>query len=259
MILAFQTGFCEDKYITKAEEITYDWLINTGAATGYTDHIPHFREIFNHLKVRTFLEFGLGFSTKYFLDSCEKVISVEFVTPGSGPDWIKKCLDLYRNYSNWIPITFFSGQVWDISWAPYKYLGSECVDKAACYQCSTHKNYALIDGFYLTELDAFISQLVQNHPIDIAFVDPGFYLRGDLVQLLFDKVPVIVAHDAAVRAQGEKNDVYGYSRIITPENYEEIYISYGQGTMVWILKNEKNNDLMDAIKNYAKRVEEEHL
>ncbi len=244
-----------DINITKAEQITYDWLVSTGELTAYTDHIPHFREVFKRLKVRTFLEFGVGFSTKYFLDHCNKVISVEFVTPGCGPEWFKKCLSLYRDdYSNWIPIVFFTGQLTDVNWPPYKYFGSESVYKAAAYQSSTHKNYALIDDFYLKELDAFISRLAQSHQIDVAFVDPGIYLRGDLVQLLFGKVPVILAHDTTQRALGMELEVYGYSRIVTPEDYEEIFIGKGAGTTAWIIKNEKFMHLIEALKKYAQEL-----
>lgn len=241
--------------IRTADDITYEWLTTVGAATGYTDHIIHFQKLFQVMKVRTFLEFGLGFSTKYFLDSSKKVISVEFITNGYGPEWMKSCIDLYRDYPNWIPIAYFSGFPKDTSWAPYKYLGSEHVYKAGSYQCATHKNYALIDKFYLTELDAFITNCVKTNKIDVAFVDSGLYLRGDLVQLLFGKVPVILAHDTRCRDMGMQDDVYGYSRIVTPEDYEEIFISSGQGTTVWIKRSDQYREVAAELKTYAENIE----
>lgn len=240
--------------INNAEEITYDWLVNAGTRFGYTDHIPHFKKLFNAFNVRTFFEFGVGFSTKYFLDCCDKVISVEFVTPGYGPEWLKSCLSLYQDYSNWVPIVYFTGYQEDVKWAPYKYIGSDSVYTAASYQCATHKNYAVIDDFYLKELEAFISRLAKSNNIDVAFVDAGIYLRGDMVQLLFDKVPVIVAHDTAVRSAGIVDDVYGYSRIKTPDNYEEIYIPVGQGTTIWIVKKDSFQGLTEAMKKYAEGI-----
>ena len=237
----------------KAEDITYEWLVETGNTTSYTDHIPHFREIFKHVKVRTFLEFGCGFSTKYFLDNSRKVISVEFVTNGAGPEWIKHCLGLYRNFSNWTPLVYFSGYPYNTDWAPYKYLGSEHMYKAVSYQTATHQNYALIDDFYLTEINAFIKGLVKYNKIDVAFVDPGAYIRGDLVQLLFGKVSVIAAHDTSVRIREIPGDVYGYSRVVTPDNYEEIPIAYGMGFTVWVEKIEKNQKLIHELKNYAQQ------
>ncbi len=253
-MLAVQLALCAERNITNADEITYDWLTQPGEENCYTDHVSHFREVFKNLKVRAFLEFGMGYSTKYFLDHCNKVISVEFVTPGCGPEWFKKCLKLYRDCSNWIPIAFFTGQLTDVQWAQYKYFGSESVYKAASYQSATHKNYALIDDFYLKELDAFIYRLSQSNHIDVAFVDAGIYLRGDLVQLLFGKVPVILAHDTYVRALCQKGDVYGYSRIVTPEDYEEIFIPHGCGTTLWVVKNEKFAQFAEALKKYANKL-----
>jgi hypothetical protein len=241
----------ERQVITKADQITYEWLVNQGNLAAYSDHVVHFKKIFELLKVKTFLEFGLGFSTKYFLDQSQKVISVEFVTNGYGPAWLKDCLNLYRDCSNWIPIAFFSGYQGDMSWAPYKYVGSESVYKAASHQCSQHNSYAAIDGFYLKELDSFIENLFKCHNITVAFVDPGFYLRGDLVQLLFGKSSVIVAHDTRVRAEKIKDDVYGYTNIVTPDNYEEIFLSHGQGTTVWVLKTDQTKKFIEQMKEYA--------
>ncbi len=251
LILSLHTSVFANDSITDAEEITYEWLLEQGDRGGYTDHISHFHEIFNAYNVRTLLEFGLGFSTKYFLDCCYKVISVEFITDGYGPDWMNHCLNLYSDYTNWIPIAYLSYRKVDDSRAPYKYFGSEHVYKACSYQTSFHKDYSLIDNFYLIELDAFITNLVKCHRIDCAFVDPGLYLRGDLVQLLFHKVSVIVAHDTERRALGLQGDVYGYSRIATPADYEEIHISHGQGTTIWIKKEKEFSRLSETLKEYA--------
>src|SRR6185436_1197288 len=118
-------GEGEDSFIKKADDITYDWLVKYGDETGITDHVSHFRKIFNKFKVKTCLEFGVGYSTKYFLDSCNKVISIEFVTSGYGPAVMKRYIELYRGYSNWLPIVYFSGYRGDMTWAPFKYLGTE--------------------------------------------------------------------------------------------------------------------------------------
>lgn len=251
-IAFFSIANAYDFSIMTAEDITYDLLVKIGDETGTMDHVPHFKEIFKKLKVRTFLEFGVGYSTKYFLDSCPKVISVEMITHGYGPDNLKQFLNLYEEYSNWVPIAFFSGFVGDASFATYKYMGSEAVHKAAAYQNATHKNYALVDDFYRIELNAFIKNLVRFHNIDIAFVNPsGAPLRSDLIELLFDKVAVIIAHHTNCRKHGT-HDVYGYSRLKIPDNYEEIFFSTGQGTTAWILKKEEYRELIDELTNYAK-------
>lgn len=240
----------DPKWIQSAEEITIEYLQDMASRTGYTDHIPHFRKIFENYKVRDFLEFGLGFSTKYFLDHCEKVISVEFVTNGCGPDWIKECIKIFAGCPNWEPIAYFSDYRGDPSWSKHSFFGSDQVYKAASFQCSHHRTYPFVDNAYMVELDSFISSLIQKNHIDIAFVDAGVYIRGDLVQLLFNKVPVIVAHDARCRAQGEKEDVYAYYRILPPNNYEEMFIDAGNGTMVWIEKSDELAPVREALKEY---------
>jgi hypothetical protein len=238
--------------IQTAEEITYDWLVKLGEETGETNHVQHLKQIFKHFKVKRLLEFGVGLSTQYFLNSCNQVVSVEFITHGYGPERFKDFLNLYRNSSNWIPIAYFSGFLGDASFAPYKYLGSEHLYKAASYQSATCKNYAVFDDFYLTELNAFIRNLIRFRRIDLAFVNTvGVYNRGDLVQLLFSKVPVIVARDTSTRAMNAGDDLYGYDRVVTPEDYEEIYLPLGQGTTVWVAKEDTLQDLIQALKKYA--------
>lgn len=233
--------------IDDPERIDYEWLIDSGHC-GACDYLPIFRTVFEKFKVRTLLQFGVGDMTKYFLDHSTKVISIEFVTPGYGPIWIQRYLDFYRNFSNWIPIVYFSSYQGDPAWAPFKYLGSEHLYKAVSYQCSTHKDYSLNDPFYRIELEAFIGNLAKYNHIDVAFVEPPAYIRGDLVQILFGKVPVILAHDTAVREQEIENDVYGYSRISTPDEYEEIFFPEGSGTTAWILKNGKYHKLIELLK-----------
>ncbi len=212
--------------------------------------IPHFQKILKASKVRTFLEFGPTDATKFFLEKCNKVISVEFVTHGYGPGTIKRLIGSFADYSNWIPIVYFSGYQSDTNWAPYKYLGSENVYRAASYQTSTHQNYALLDDFYTVELGSFIASLVRYNKVDVAFVNPvGVYLRGDIVQALFGKVPVIVGNDTNGRTQ--ENDLCGFSRVITPEDYEEIFIPDAGGTTVWVAKKDAYKKLTSELWKYA--------
>lgn len=237
-------------WITNADQITEDWLVTTGIKTGYTEHVRHFKRLFSKVKVRSFLEFGVGFSTKYFIDHSEKVISIEFVTPGSGPEWLKYCIDLYHNYKTWVPIAYFAGKGLDTDWASNKYMGAESVYNAAAYQPVHYKSYALIDRSFLDDLDTFINQQVVNNDVDVAFVDCGVCLRGDLVQLLFNKVPIIVAHDVAPHSRRHLDDVYGYGRVVVPINYEEVYVAEGMGTSFWINKDARYQEVLNDLKSY---------
>lgn len=248
---AFFSNLSADIWINDAEDITEEFLTKTGSSIHYTEHVAHIKRVFNTINVDTFLEFGLGFSTKYFMDNSSHVISVEFVTPGTGPDWMKYCINLYKNYNNWTPIAYFSGQGLDTSWAPHKYIGLDSVYWACAYQPVHKKSYAPIDPTFLDDLNNFISQQVATNQIDVAFVDAGVCIRGDLVQLLFDKVPVIIAHDVGSKEIRKLDDVYGYGRIIMPENYIEIYVPFGMGTAFWVKNEAKYFDLIQELKNYV--------
>ena len=259
LIIFCTLGLCLEAsatpWITNANEITEEWLITVGQDTGYTEHVRHFKRLFNKMHVRAFLEFGVGFSTKYFIDHCEKVISVEFVTPGSGPEWLQYCSNLYRDYHTWIPIAYFSGNGLDTNWAPHKYIGAESVYKAASYQPVYRQSYASIDPSFLDDLNNFANRQVAIHKVDVAFVDSGVCIRGDLVQVLFNKVPIIVAHDIDAKQIRHLNDVYGYARIIVPENYVEIHISKGMGTAFWVKKEDKYLEIIKDLQNYANSVQ----
>lgn len=238
----------ETNYFPTYDEIN---LLSQSSSIGdFTSNpLSNFLICLKKYKIKAYLEFGTGLGTGYFLEYCNKVISVDFVTPGYGPETIKNYLEVYSKSSNWTPIVFFSEYEGNTQWAPYKYHGSEHIHKAASYQCATHQNYALIDDFYLIELNAFIAKLVKYNKFQVGFVNSGLYFRGDLVQLMFGKIPIIIAHDTSCRAVGEKNDVYGYSRVVTPDDYEEIFIPYGQGFTVWIQKNDKYIPLIQELKD----------
>lgn len=255
LFFLFASSFllAEENRFEASEEVTYEWLTDGEDDRGGTSHVLCLKEIFNNLKIKNFLEFGMGYSTKYCLDSCKKVISVEVITHGYGPERMKQFIQFYKEYSNWVSIAFFSGFHGDMSWAPYKYIGSDNVYKAASYQCSTWLHYEQVDDSYLKELNEFITNLTKYNKIEAALVDPILFLRGDLVQMLFDKVPIIVAHNTLSRVSG-KEDAFGYVRVKAPENYQEIYIPTKQkgkviGTTVWVMNKPEYKKLIENLKN----------
>lgn len=214
----------------QSDFITYDWLM-VKAETGYTDHVPHWRRLFNTIKVRGFLECGCGYSTAYFLNNAKKVISIEYLVPGYGLMWYDYFLSLFSDRTNWIPMTYNEN------------FRSNSFNNACAYQCSMHQDYALIDPTYLKELNQHFKIQLQNaqsndYVIDAALVDPGIYIRGDLVKLLLsNKIPIVAAHDTmSDRGVDEKENLYGWNKIVTPPDYIKIFIPYGQGTTFWISK-----------------------
>src|SRR5581483_4445390 len=90
----------------QSDFVTYDWLGEQAELSSYTDHIPHWRRLFNTRKVRGMLECGCGYSTAYFMDKVDKVISIEYITPGYGDQWYQVCVSLYTDRANWISMTY---------------------------------------------------------------------------------------------------------------------------------------------------------
>ena len=217
---------------SESDFVTYDWLIDCAKKTGYTDHIPHFRRLFNTIPVRGLLECGCGYSTNYFLDHCQKVISIEFMTPGTGDLWFNECLRLYKDRSHWVPLAYNTDHS-DVSF-----------NNACAYACSHHRDYSLIDPSYLDSLHLYFKRQIdisrrEGKNIDVAFVDPGVYTRGDMVRVLLEcKVPVVMAHDTACDVgNGVDEGFYIWFAVKTPEDYKKIYIPFGQGTTFWIHKS----------------------
>lgn len=234
-------------YGYQSDYITYDWLAEKGIETGYTDHIPHWKRLFNITKVRGFLECGCGYSTAYFLHNAEKVISIEYAPPGYGTWWYQEFLSLYSDRPNWIPMLYNEDQ------------RSNSFNNACAYQCSMHKDYASVDAAYLKELfQHFKAQIklaqTNGSPIDVAFVDPGVFIRGDMVKLLLaHKIPIIAAQgtmsDAGIE---EKTNLYGWNKVVTPPTYVKIFIPFGQGTTFWISK--QLSEIIDSMQDYRDQI-----
>lgn len=238
----------------ESKDITYEWLTQDRTDSNYTDHIPHWRRLFNTMHVRTFLECGCGYSTKYFLDNADKVISIEYINPGYGDAFYQNCLRIFADSKNWIPMLYNSD------------CRSNSFNNACAYQCSMHKDYALIDSSYLKELDKHYKQLIAEAKkdgcdIDVAFVDPGVYIRGDMVKvLLANKIPIVAAHDTCTdNGTKEIENLYGWNKVVTPLEYIKIYIPFGKGTTFWVSK--KLSTVIAALISYRDgiiQLSEEH-
>jgi len=200
----------------------------------FTDHVEAFNALFKIFPTDSFLEFGMGKGTSFFISNCGYVRSIELVplTP-SGEyaehivAWYDQCLDLYKNCSNWSPEAYFCGQ--DLSDANLIATGDHPFKKIA-------------PPSYQKEISTLINRLFAERHYDIAFVDPGIHNRGDIVNALFNKVDIIAAHDTNY---GRK--VYGWNRIIPPRDYTTILFHKGCGTTFWV-----HNKHPDVIRHLQK-------
>lgn len=204
------------------------------ASDPWTDHVQHFAKLFKIMKVHSFLEFGLGDGTKYFLDNCDKVTSAELLGSyryDSNKRWYDSCLRLYHSYSNW---------------SPCLYKCSTAIDKAVALSCRDIDPVS-VDPAYLNDIKVICDDIFSKDTFDVAFVDAGITVRGDIVNELFNRVDIIVAHDVFPNWNTKPN-VYGWHRIITPPNYEFIYFQKGEGVAFWISK--ELPEVINALKQY---------
>lgn len=235
-------------------EITYKHLGKEVQGKEFCVHDLHLYPLFKELNIRTALEFGISSATQFLLDSSNKVISVETLSPGHDTRFMQYYLYLYKKYSNWIPIAYLTNYEEDVSWAPYIYRGSENVYRALSYQVASHKSYAHINDLYRSELNSFTALLCKTNQIDLALVHGVNYLRGDLVQILFGKVPIIIAHNTSEYFEETSDDLFGYSRILAPGNYTKIFLDLEEGTTLWIENKPEFFSLIRNMKNFAKQL-----
>jgi len=181
-------------------------------------YIPSFDKIFSKHEIKKVLEFGEGEGTRYLLDKCEFVCSIEVSAYPYHMDWYNTCKEKYKGYKNWKQILY------------------RCDDLLIKLdQNAQKKKYEKIENYahYLEEiLNLGISS---SDGYDLAFVDYGIHLRADMVNLLFNKVDIIAAHDTNVG-----KELYGWDRISVPMNYTEIDFNPGEylGTKFWIRQHD---------------------
>tara|TARA_R110001592_G_scaffold6540_1_gene35134 strand:+ start:3249 stop:3896 length:648 start_codon:yes stop_codon:yes gene_type:complete len=177
------------------------------------DHFQDHQDIIKQYNINSVIEFGVGEGTNVFLKNCTgKITSVELLTTDyplaellkiSTDEWVNYSINEFKKYDNWNAVKYE--------------VQSSILD--AEYDVTGKGNKGVIRGNspssmdYIQELTNLINTLNISE-YDMAFVDPGIHLRGDIVNLLFDKVNIITAHDFNIQP------IYGYNRINIPPTYE---------------------------------------
>lgn len=178
-------------------------------------YIPSFDILYKKYSISRVLEFGEGLGTKYLLDNSEFVCSVEVVAKENHLLWADYCANAYKGYSDsgkWVQIVL------------------QCSDLLKSVDTKCQKGIQTNIGEYRSELSEVVDRAYMHKPFDLAFVDYGIHMRADIVNMLFNKVNIICAHDTNVSPE-----MYGWDRIITPENYSRvIYHQEYLGTTFWV-------------------------
>lgn len=186
-----------------AEEVTFEYL----ADNVWTNHVIFFKKIFQTTQPGTFLEFGMGNATKFFLDNSVKVVSVELnadCTVYQTEPWFYGCRDKFAPlYSNWTPILHqCSKQLSDLTERAWS-------GKAISPPRTFLEEIKAICDFSLK---------LCKHDCSIAFVDSALFGRGYIVkELLRRHVPIVAAHDTDLGV-----NFYRWDEITTPAEYTRL-------------------------------------
>jgi len=182
----------------------------------FLDHLKPFGRLFSATAIQNVIEFGLGDGTRFFLEHAAQVKSVEIVTQRSAADgtkWFAKCREQYRAFPNWHPVFMVCDDFLEAA--------DRCAIERRLYP-------ATIDDRYLKSLSGIVSDVIKDASYDLGFVDYGLHIRGDLVNCLFGRTRIIVAHDTNSPAE-----IYGRDKIIDHPDYVKVRYSKGQGTTFW--------------------------
>ena len=177
-------------------------------------YIPSFEILFKTYNIKRVLEYGEGDGTQFLLDKTDFVCSVEVIANASHKGWAKECEKKYAEYKN----------------KKWKQVLLNCSDDMKKADRDRQKNLQPDPSIFEKELQGYIDEGFKFSPFDMVFVDYGIHMRGDIVNLLFNKVDIIAAHDTNV-----SHSIYGWDKIRVPSNYKEYrYHNEYLGTTFWI-------------------------
>jgi hypothetical protein len=233
--------FGEDFMNEPLEQMTVQQL----SASAWTDHVLAFEEVFKVIKVDSMLEFGLGRSTKIFLDRVPSVASLELAsdfTLNRSMSWYQQCVKKFMPvYPNWKPSFRL------------------CTAEVGALSKKALQSSPLLDPLTLAYFKEIADACTQglsllNGECTLAFVDSGEYGRGDLVNELFSrKVPIVAAHDTIETGIG--GQYYGYDRVNPPKEYVAITFPARRLITFWIRQDVYGDEIINKLIFAAKCME----
>jgi len=206
-------------------EITYEKLYNHR----YTNHVKLFKDIFKNYKVENFLEFGIGYGTKFFIDNCTSVTSIELLIPiikSKCIPWYNHCKELYKNKKNWNGHTHMC----------------EAGIIHGHILSTRDQNLPPLPKYSLLEIKEIANKYAKKNIYDVIFIDCGIGCRSDIVNEMFNRANIIVAHDTQAL-----DSTYGWNRLKSPKNYCCLKSIDHPSTSIWI--NRKLTNLINNLKS----------
>ncbi len=241
-------------------------------ASAYTEHVAHWEKIAEiiDLSSLSLLEYGCGYSTKWFLDNFKDVVSCEIVHAGYSPAWLFKCEKLYGNYTNWSPI------LTDLL-APDS-LTSErkrVFPQLGLSEERPTEKYATIPNIYngphseesggldyfnhsSDAIQSFMKDRFSSKSFNMAFIDHGAApLRGPCVQACINEgIDIIMCHDMGHKNFDTNhmvpvNKEYNYHHLRhNPKTYQFFRTLKGMGSGFWVRKVPQYESLLKKLENY---------
>ncbi len=240
-LLILPLGLLADLITEPVEQMT----VEAFSTSAWTDHTLAFEEVFKVIKVDSMLEFGLGKSTKIFLDNVPSVASLELAsecTLNRSLSWYQECIKKFMPvYPHWrTSLRMCSADVGVLT--------------ANAFQGKPLPG-SLSPAYFKEIADACAQGLaLLNGTCTLAFVDSGEYGRADIVNELFSKkIPIVAAHDTI--ATDWERQFYGYERLDPPKGYVAITFPVRKHITFWIRQDLYGDETIGKIKLAAERME----
>jgi len=118
------------------------------------------------------------------------------------------------------------------------YQASSNLSRAYKFQEIRGYSYAAVDCLFVHELNSYLLTWSEQHDFDMIVVSSDAPIRNYLVQMSFDKAPIIINVQPKAHGRGSRRgrgSVAAGHRIVTPPNYVEVPLGADNMT-VWIEK-----------------------
>jgi hypothetical protein len=166
----------------------------------YTDWIELMETAIPNKKELSIIEFGLGEGTEYLIKNFKDVYSYELMNTRNWYDYTVEKLSLNENWQHKL-----------VLWSE---IGFKDYDTS-------------LPQRLLEDIDTLFSE----KKYDVVFMDGGYHVRGDIVNVIINKFypDYIVIHDI-----NYAYEIDGYGRINLPKGYRTEKNTIGEGTMIFI-------------------------